>query len=73
MRTHADLTVFVFVWGERFVSVIVCIIFYYYLFPSWATEVTLILQSYWSLSCDNGLHCSDELMSEQQQPAAPIG
>ena len=24
----------------------------------------LPLQSYWSLSCDHGLHCIDELMQE---------
>ena len=27
----------------------------------------LPLQSYWSTSCDHGLHCSDELIWEQQQ------
>ena len=55
---------FIFVWGIRFVSVIVCIIFCFYLFSSWGD---FPLQSYWSLSCDHGLHCSDELMLEQQQ------
>ena len=28
----------------------------------------LPLQSYCSLSCDHGLHCSDEIMREQRQP-----
>ena len=46
------------------VSVIVCIIFCFYLFSSWGN---LPLQSYWSLFCDHGLHCCDELMWEQQQ------
>ena len=36
----------------------------FYLLPSWGN---LPLQSYWSLSCDHGLHCSDELMWEQQR------
>ena len=54
-------------WGVRFVSVIVCIsscFFFICLFSSWGN---LPLQSYWSLSCDHGLHCSDQLMWEQQQ------
>ena len=54
----------IFVWGIRFVSVIVCIIFCFYLFSSWGN---FPLQSYWSLFCDHGLHCSDEWMWEQQQ------
>ena len=53
VRTYADLTFFVLVWGIRLVSVIVCIIFRVYLFSSWGN---LPLQSYWSLSCDHGLH-----------------
>ena len=36
----------------------------FFLFSSWGN---LPLQSYWSLSCDHGLHCSHELMWEQQQ------
>ena len=36
----------------------------FYLFSSWGN---LPLQSYWSLSCDHGLHCSDELTWGQQQ------
>ena len=32
--------------------------------PQWGN---LPLQSYWSLSCDHALHCSDELMWGQQQ------
>ena len=35
-----------------------CIIFCFYLFSSWGN---LPLQSYWSLSCDPELLCSDEL------------
>ena len=46
------------VWGMRFVSVVVCI-FCFFLFSSWGN---LPLQSYWSLSCDHGLHCSDDSM-----------
>ena len=53
---------FIFVWGIRFVSVIVCIIFCFYMFSSWGN---FPLQSYWSLPCDHALHCSDELMWEQ--------
>ena len=54
-----------FVWGTRFASVTVCIIFCFSCVSSWGN---LPLQSYWrSLSCDHGLHCSDELMWEQQQ------
>ena len=55
---------FIFVWGIRFVSVNVCIILYIYLFSFWGN---FPLQSYWSLSCDHGLHFSDELMWEQQR------
>ena len=62
---YADL-VFYFVWGVRFVSDIVCIISCF-LFSSWGN---LPLQSYWSLSCDHGLHCGDEFMWEQQQQTA---
>ena len=62
IRTYVDRTFLFFVWGIRFVSVIVCIIFCFYLFSSWGN---FPLQSYWSLSCDHGLHCSDELMREQ--------
>ena len=36
-----------------------CIVFCFYLFSS---SGNLPLQSYWSLSCDDGLHCSDDLM-----------
>ena len=54
----------IFVWAIRFVPVIACIILCDYLFSSWGN---LPLQSYWSLSCDHGLHCSDELMWEQQK------
>ena len=55
---------FIFVWGIRFVSVVVCVIFCFFLFSSWGN---FPLQNYWSLSCDDGLHCSDELIWEQQQ------
>ena len=41
-----------------------CTIFCFYLFSSWGN---FPLQSYWSLSCNHGLHCSDYLMWEQQQ------
>ena len=58
IRTYADCTLF-FVWCIRFVSVIVCIIFCFYLFSSFGN---FPLQSYWRLSCDHGLHCSDELL-----------
>ena len=51
------------VWAIRFVSVIVCIIFCFY----WSSWGNLPLQSYWSLYCDHGLHCSHKLMWEQQQ------
>ena len=38
-----------------------------YIPGTWDTrQRNLPLQSYWSLSCDHGLHCSDELMREQQ-------
>ena len=49
----------------RFVSVVVCIIvwFYFITFSSWGNLP--LLQSYWSLSCDNGLQFSDEFMWEQ--------
>ena len=60
---------FIFVWVIRFVSVIVCIIFCFCLFSSWGN---FPLQSYWSLSCDHGRHCSDELMWEQQQQPSPL-
>ena len=54
----------------RFVLVIVCIIlcmhYPLYLFSSWG-DGNFPLQSYWSLSCDHGLHCSHELMWEQQR------
>ena len=40
------------------------IIFCFYLFSSWGN---FSLQICWSLSCDHGLHCSHELMWEQQQ------
>ena len=52
-----------FVWGIRFVSAIVCIVSCFYLFSPWGN---FPLQSYWSLSCDHGLHCSHELLWEQQ-------
>ena len=45
IRTYADLTLF-FVWGIRFVSVIVCITLCFYFFSSWGN---VPLQSYWSL------------------------
>ena len=46
IRTYADLSILV--WGIRFVSVIVCIIFCFYLFSSWG-DLHLPLQSYWEL------------------------
>ena len=57
---------FISVWGIRFVSVIiVCTIFCFYLFSSWGNFP--LHSSYWSLSCAHGLHCSDDLMWEQQR------
>ena len=53
--------IFILDWGIRFVSVIVCFTFCFYLFSSWGN---FPLQSYWSLSCDHGLHCSHDLMWE---------
>ena len=38
---------FTFVWGLRFVSAVVCVIFCFYLFSSWGN---FPLQRYWSLS-----------------------
>ena len=56
---------FIFVWGRiRFASVIMCMIFCFYLFSSWGN---FPLQSYWSLSCDHRRRCSDGLMWKQQQ------
>ena len=43
----------------RFISGVVCSIFCFYLFYSWGNSP---IQSYWSLSCDDGLHSSDELI-----------
>ena len=58
IRTYVDLTFWfsseVYV---RFASVSVWIILCFFLFSSWGN---FPLQSYWSLSCDRGLHCSDE-------------
>ena len=56
---------FIFVWGND-VCQLLCvrgIIFCFYLFSSWGN---LPLQICWSLSCDHGLHCSDEFMWEQE-------
>ena len=56
-----------FVWGTvRFVSVIVCIFLCFCSFSS--PRGNFPIQSYSTLSCDHGLHCSDKLMWEQQQP-----
>ena len=38
--------------------------FCFYLFSSWGNCPP---QSYWSLSCDHGRHCCDEVMWQQQQ------
>ena len=54
------------IWGIRFVSVIVYVISCFYLFSS-CEGIFHSIQSYWSLSCDHGLHCSDGLIWEQQQ------
>ena len=40
---------------------------YYVLFYLFSSCGNLPLQIYWSLSCDHGLHCSDEEMWKQQQ------
>ena len=64
LDTHVRWShLFILVYGIRFVSVIVCIIFCFYLFSSWGN---IPLQRYWSLPCEHGLHCSDELTWEQQ-------
>ena len=47
----------ILVWGIRFVSVIVCIIFCFYLFP-----LEVIFRS-----CDHKLHCSHDLIMWEQQ------
>ena len=38
-------------------------------FPSWGN---LPLQSYWRLSCDHGLHCSDELVNVRTTTTVPV-
>ena len=64
IRTYADLT---FLLSEVYdLFQLLCIVFCFICFPpEWGTS-NFPLQSYWSLSCDHGLLCSDELMSEQQ-------
>ena len=62
IHVYADLKTFYF--RNGYVSVIVCIIFRLLLFSSWGN---LPLQSSWSHFRDHGLHCSDELMWEQQR------
>ena len=57
--------IFIFVWGIRFVSVIVCIFFCFLI--CFTAVIFRSRFSCWSLPCDHGLHCSDELMWEQQQ------
>ena len=63
VRWSHDFFVLSEVPGIRFVSVIVCIIFCFSLISS---RGNFPLQSYWSLSYDHGLHCSDEFMWEQR-------
>ena len=64
-----DLTI-LFVWGIRFVSVmVVYYLLFFICFSSWGN---IPLQSYWSLPCDHGLHCTDELTLEQQQCSSAI-
>ena len=59
---------FHFVWSIRFVSVIVCILLFC-MFSSWGN---LPLQSYWSLSCDHGLHCcNNELLNTTGHGLSP--
>ena len=64
-----------FFWGVRFVSVVVCtrmntsVWYAYYLlfFICFPPEVIFNPELLGPLSCDHGLHCSHELMWEQQQ------
>ena len=57
--TYADL-IFIFLSEAYDLFQLVCVLFCFYLFSS---SSKFPLQSYWSLSCDHGLHCShDELM-----------
>ena len=58
---------YIFVWWTRFVSV-VCNISCFYLFSSWGN---FPLQSYWSLSCDHGLHFNDVLKTTMTSQNGP--
>ena len=59
IRTHADLTFYFCLRYTICFSYVLCVLSsVFYLFCS---SGNLPLQSYWSLSCDHGLHCSDEL------------
>ena len=60
---------FIVAWDMRFVSAIVCIVFCFNLFSSWGN---LPIESYWSLSCDHGLHCSHDSMWEQEQRVVSV-
>ena len=56
---YADLTVLFF--SEVYDLFSDCV--YYLLFLiCFSSSGNLPLQSYWSLPCDHGLHCSDELI-----------
>ena len=74
IRTYADLTFSsLILMSEEVYDLfqLLCVlpgISCFYSFPSWGN---FPLQSYWSLSCDHGLHCSHELMREQQQQQSP--
>ena len=60
IRTYADLT-FLFLSEVYDLVHLLCIIFCFYLLSS-SGNFPFPLQSYWSLSCYHGRHCSDELM-----------
>ena len=62
IRTYADLT-FVFLSEVYDLFQLLCVLSSVFIcFPP---EVIFHSSSYWSLSCDHGLHCSDEFMREQ--------
>ena len=70
VRTYADITFLFFlsevyqVPGKICFSYCVYYPLFLFVFLMWGN---LPLQSYWSLSCGHGLHCSDELMWDKQQ------
>ena len=63
---YSPMFIFCLRYSIRFVSLIVCTYYLFFLFV-FPPEVILPLQSYWSLSCDHGLHCGHELLWEQQK------